>query len=97
VIFSIQNTQHNAAQHDYTQHNAALHNRIFHIFPHIFLVFKDFIKQKNKLQQMKLVQCEFGLVSGSSCQLSCHTVTINVLQYVLLNCLQYIYINVLQY
>jgi hypothetical protein len=32
---------------------------------------------------MKLVQCEFGLVSDSTCKLSCHTVTINVLQYVL--------------
>jgi hypothetical protein len=24
---------------------------------------------------MKLVQCEFGFVSDSTCQLSCHTVT----------------------
>jgi hypothetical protein len=43
---------------------------------YFFLVFKDFINTKNTLQQMKLVQCEFGLVSGSACQLSCHTVTI---------------------
>ncbi len=50
----------------------------------LFLGFlKDFINTKNTLQKIKLVQCEFGLVSDSTCQLSCHTVTINVLQYVL--------------
>jgi len=47
----------------------------------VFLVFKDFINTKNTLQQMKLVQCDFGLSSASACLLSCRTVTKMIIQF----------------